>query len=68
MGDAYTALLDDWRASGGDLFVAYSSVEEPSMWGSWGANEYQDQPAADAPKWQALQHFVTANACWWDGC
>ncbi|MFC6586843.1 hypothetical protein ACFQDZ_06130 [Sulfitobacter pacificus] len=36
MGRLYRALLDGWKAVGGQLFNAYSDVYAPTKWGSWG--------------------------------
>lgn len=41
-----------------DLFVNFAHVSGWSKWGSWGALEYQQQPAAEAPKWQAILQWA----------
>jgi hypothetical protein len=35
-------------------FCWYNDVGAVSKWGDWGAKEYTDEPAASAPKWQAI--------------
>jgi hypothetical protein len=35
-------------------FCWFNDVGAVSKWGDWGAKEYTDQPAASAPKWQAI--------------
>jgi hypothetical protein len=72
MAMAYTTALDDWKASGGHLYVTYADVYSPGQYGEWGALEsFQDtvSPLSSAPpKWQAIQNFITKNPCWWAGC
>jgi hypothetical protein len=72
MGAAYTAYLNGWKASGGTLFVAYSDIGTYSQYGEWGVLESVMQttsPLTSAPpKWQAIQNFIGANPCWWQGC
>lgn len=55
MGELYRKAHRVWQENGGELVVYYSSCQAPTKHGTWGALEYQDQPAADAPKWSALQ-------------
>ena len=50
----YRKHLGLWFRTGGGLYMAFSNVAKPSKWGSWGALEYQEQPAATAPKYRAL--------------
>ena len=66
MGAFYTDYLNGWRAHGGQLFVHFSSVGSYGKFGSWGAKEYQAQPSA--PKYNALEDFITTTLCWWDNC
>jgi hypothetical protein len=58
MGELYRKAHRAWQEAGGELAVYFSSCEAPGEFGSWGALEYQDQPAADAPKWQALRDIM----------
>jgi hypothetical protein len=62
----YTQLLNDWKTSGGTLFMHFSDIGQPSKWGSWGALEYVQQNGS--PKYNALLDFIDKNPCWWDGC
>ena len=55
MGELYRKAHRVWRESGGELVVYYSSCQAATQYGAWGALEYQDQPASEAPKWSALQ-------------
>lgn len=72
MGAAYTTYLDDWRASGGTLFMHYNDIYAPNQFGVWGLLESIMQstaPLASAPpKWQAVQNFISNNKCWWAAC
>jgi hypothetical protein len=72
MGTAYTTYLQQWKASGGQLFVHFNDVDASGYFGEWGALESIMQtisPLSSAPpKWQSIQNFITANACWWPGC
>lgn len=72
MRDAYKQYLQGWKANGGQLFVAFSSISTYSQYGEWGALESEMQatsPLESAPpKWQALQSFISDNSCWWPDC
>jgi hypothetical protein len=72
MGGAYTQALNDWKSSGGELYVLYSDISIPNQYGEFGALEsFMDtvDPLNRAPvKWQAIQNFIAANPCWWPGC
>lgn len=61
----YLEDLTAWKQAGGRLFVVFSSVSRPSKWGSWGVLEYEGQPAAEAPKYEALLEFLRENQRWW---
>ena len=65
MGALYTRSLELWREAGGGLFFAWNAVERSSKWGSWGAREFMDQEAAQAPKYEALRRFSSEVAPWW---
>ena len=66
MGVAYTKMLADWQASGGQTFALYDDVATPSKYGMWGLRESQlDTTAA---KWVAVQKARDTVACWWSGC
>jgi hypothetical protein len=72
MASAYTAMLNDWKANGGQLIMMYADIGGPSQYGEWGALESvldTVSPLERAPpKWQALQNFISHNSCWWPGC
>lgn len=55
MGVLYEMLLSGWYARGGDLFNAFSDVETPSRYGSWGALRHLDD---NNPRWNALVSFA----------
>jgi hypothetical protein len=52
MGELYLRHLKNWWESGGDLYTIFSSMGEPSKWGSWGLLEKEGE---STPKWQAIQ-------------
>jgi hypothetical protein len=72
MGAAYTTALNDWKANGGQIYVVFADICNPSQYGEWGALEsFMDtvSPLSSAPpKWQAIQNFISGNPCWWSGC
>ncbi len=72
MGSAYTSYLQSWKANGGELFVLFADMGAYTQYGEWGLLESLMQAtsplSAAPPKWQAVQNFVAANACWWSGC
>lgn len=61
----YESYLQSWRDKGGDLFVHYIDCGSYSKWGRWGALEFEGQPRADAPKFDALQTFIETTPAWW---
>ncbi|MFK5956504.1 MAG: hypothetical protein QM477_08685 [Planctomycetota bacterium] len=58
MGTRYLEYLDMLQREGVSLFVHFSYVGSWGKFGSWGTLEYQDQPAASAPKYQALLDWM----------
>ena len=58
MKGLYLAHLRNWSAAGGDLYVAFNSMETWTKWGSWGLLEKEGQSPAETPKWQALQEAL----------
>lgn len=66
MGRAYERHLADWRAAGGELFVWFNHVAQPSRWGVWGLKETQFSEAS--VKWQVVRGMRDGLACWWPGC
>ena len=66
MGVAYTRMLADWQASGGQTFALYNDVAAASKYGAWGLKENQfDTTAA---KWTAVAKIRDTVSCWWSGC
>jgi hypothetical protein len=72
MAQAYTRYLQQWKTSGGQLFMYFDDVGVGSKYGSWGAIESIMQtvtPLSSAPpKWQAIQNFISGTPCWWPRC
>ena len=65
MASLYTLYLNGWRDNGGQMFVNYLGAGRYNRYGRWGSLEYQDQPAATAPKFRALMDFIQNNPQWW---
>jgi hypothetical protein len=61
MRDLMNEFYGFWVSSGGDTMNHYNDVGNWSMYGFWGALEYIGQPAASAPKYQALLDFIAAH-------
>jgi len=72
MGAAYTTAFNNWKSDGGQLYVVFTDIYNPSQYGEWGALEsFMDtvSPLSSAPpKWQAIQNFISGTPCWWTGC
>jgi hypothetical protein len=72
IGAAYTTALNNWKSNGGQVYVLYNDIFPTGQYGEWGALESlldTTSPLASAPpKWQAIQNFISSNACWWSGC
>jgi len=72
MGTAYSSYFQTWKSNGGQLFMVFADVSAYSQYGEWGLIESLMQttsPLSSAPpKWQAVQNFISGNACWWSGC
>ncbi len=66
MGVAYTRLLADWQAAGGQTFVLYNDVSASSKYGTWGLKENQFDTSA--AKWTAVVKVRDTVTCWWVGC
>jgi hypothetical protein len=58
MGELYLEYLNQWSDLGGGVFMNFSHIASPSQWGSWGILEYQTQPRADAPKYDAIMTYL----------
>jgi hypothetical protein len=72
MGTAYTNYLQNWKTNGGQLIMLFDDIGAYGQFGEWGALESIMQtttPLSSAPpKWQAIQNFISGNACWWSNC
>jgi hypothetical protein len=72
MGTAYTNYLQQWKTNGGQLIMLFNDIGAYGQFGEWGALESIMQtisPLSSAPpKWQAIQNFISGNACWWANC
>lgn len=66
MGEIYQAMLTEWRAGGGQLFMHFVDISQSSKWGSWGALTYLGDEKS--PKWDALIEFNAKHRCWWPNC
>jgi hypothetical protein len=60
MYNMYDTMFDDWYANGGDLFMAFTYIEEFSKYGSWGMLEQQTQSTSSAPKFMAYRDRLSA--------
>lgn len=58
MAELYRKYLDTWFANGGGVIAMFSSIAEPSRWGSWGMAEYLGQPISEAHKYRAVVEAV----------
>lgn len=59
MRQLYTNFYNVWVNNGGGMMATFSATAAPSKWGTFGLLEYQDQPVAKAPKFQATLEFMT---------
>ncbi len=59
MKDLYLQYLAAWNNAGGGLMAMFSSCGRYSKWGSWGILEYQQSVWQDAPKYNALQEYLS---------
>jgi len=57
----YAQYLQNWVASGGDMFVHYSDMGAYAKFGNFGALEYQDQDPTTSPKYTALGTFASQH-------
>jgi hypothetical protein len=60
----YARYLAGWKASGAGLFLHFNDVMRPTKYGRWGARQFQSQPRAEAPKYDALMTFIEATPRW----
>ncbi len=66
MGAAYTQMLADWQAAGGQTFALFNDVAGSSKYGFWGLKETMFD--TNAAKWTAVTKQRDTVACWWSGC
>ena len=59
MTDMYLRMLNTWFAGSTDLFSVFAYVSVYGKYGSWGVLEWQDQDPAAAPKFSAIQQFIS---------
>ncbi|MFT5155429.1 MAG: hypothetical protein ACI841_005444, partial [Planctomycetota bacterium] len=62
MGELYSEYFERWHAAGGGGFMAFSSCQRPSIYGSFGTLEYQDQPIEEAHKYRAMRQALFADS------
>jgi hypothetical protein len=60
MGQLYTRYLAFWQQYVGDLTNLYASVYNPTEFGAWGLQEYDNQPMTEAPKAMAVSRFLAS--------
>ena len=61
MKDLYLTYFEMWDTLGGSLFVQFSSLCSPGVYGAWCVLENVDQDPAAAPKYQALLELIAAH-------
>jgi hypothetical protein len=61
MGSLYATYLAGWKAAGGGYFVHFANSGLYNKFGRWGSLEWIDQDRSQAPKYDALQTFITNN-------
>lgn len=62
----YKTYFDAWRNNDGGLFMHFNNTGQYSENGSWGLQEFYD--STTHPKLDAVNDWIDANDCWWDGC
>lgn len=58
MRDLYAQYLSQWRELGGGTFATFASGGAMGKSGSWGLVEFEGQPVAKAPKYQAVDEAM----------
>lgn len=62
MYDLYGLYFNAWAAQNeGGLFMNFTTVYQPSKYGSWGCLEYQDQPLNKAHKYRAVRESLDGS-------
>jgi len=65
MAEQNTWHMNQWRLSGGQHFVTFTSPDRFSELGTFGAKEYLTQPRSEAPKYDSYRDWIDANPRWW---
>ena len=65
MKDAYLALLNGWKAAGGEEFTLYTLPQGYHRWGSFGIKDGLNAPLDESPKFDAAATFQTAQNTPW---
>ena len=69
MGTLYNAVLTQWKAIGGKLYMVFESTGAySSARGNSTLLEWTGQARSESPKYDAVLSFIEANPCWWSGC
>lgn len=55
MGQLMREMLAGWGHIGGGAFVIYSDIQNPTKWGSWGAQRFLGD---SNPRWQAIAEYL----------
>ena len=61
MKQVYLTYLNNWRNRTGQIFHHYVHACRWSVYGRWGAKEYDAQPQANAPKYDAIMTYMAKN-------
>jgi len=61
MRQLYERYLSGWHQHGGGLMMIFSFASRPGKWGSWGILEWQNQPRAHAPKFDAVMDYLEGS-------
>jgi hypothetical protein len=66
MATAYSKMLADWQAAGGQTFALYNDASGDSKYGFWGLK--QNMFDTGSAKWTAVTKYRDSVGCWWSGC
>ena len=67
MQDLYLDYFNRWKDAGGEMFAVFSSMGQPSKWGSWGILENYGEAPMSKPKYAAVKQFMDCNTPpWWE--
>lgn len=61
MGELYRRYLESWDARVRSDLTLYASTAPIGQYGSWGLREYAGQPPEQAPKLQAVRHYMATH-------